>query len=316
MNKKKLPGHLALFAAYIIFGLNIPVSRSIIPETIDPVALTFFRMAGGAILFWALSLFVKKEPVSFRNLIMLLYASVFALVLNQMPFIAGLSMTTPVDASIIQTVLPIISMFLAAFIQKEPVTWKKFIGVLIGLSGALLLILSHAHTDDGNRNTLGNLLILFGVVAFSLYLTLFKNLILLYSPITLMKWMFLFASVICLPFSYKAVAGVEYDRLSADSWMRIGYVVVMATFVSYLLIPIGQKVLRPTTVSMYNYLQPVTASIAGVVMGLAVFGLDNILSAVLVFAGVYVVTTSKSRADMERREKLKMGTTSRRPHQL
>lgn len=299
MNKKKIPGHSALFVAYVIFGLNIPISRSIIPETVDPFALTYFRIAGGSALFWLLSLFVKKEKVSSGDLIMLFFASFFALILNQTSFIVGLSMTTPVDASVIQTVLPVVSMFLAAVIQKEPVTWKKFIGVLIGLSGALLLILNHAQAEDGNRNVLGNLLVLCSVVSFALYLTLFKNLILRYSPVTLMKWMFLFASVFCLPYSYKALAGVDYAGLSAADRICIAFVVVMATFVSYLLIPIGQKVLRPTTIGMYNYLQPVTASMAGVVMGQAVFGFDNVLSAILVFTGVYIVTTSKSRADME-----------------
>jgi drug/metabolite transporter (DMT)-like permease len=305
MNKKKIPGHLALFVAYVIFGLNIPISRSVMPDTIDPFALTYFRMTGGAALFWLLSLFVKKEKVSSGDLMLLFLASIFALILNQTSFIAGLSMTTPVDASIIQTILPVVSMFLAAFIQKEPITWKKFIGVLIGLSGTLLLISSHAQADGGNRNVSGNLLVLCSVISFSLYLTLFKNLILRYSPVTLMKWMFLFAVAVCLPFSYKAVAGVDYEGMSAGNWMRIAFVVVMATFVSYLLIPVGQKVLRPTTVSMYNYLQPVTASMAGVVMGLAVFEYDSVLSAILVFTGVYIVTTSKSRADLEREKQFR-----------
>lgn len=305
MDKNKLRGHLALFVAYVIFGLNIPISRSIIPDIVSPLALTYFRMSGAMVLFWLLSLFTKREKVPLRDVVLLFFASIFALVLNQTSFIVGLSMTTPIDASIIQTVLPIISMFLAAIVLKEPITRRKTIGVLIGLTGALLLILRHAGSLEGNRNLLGNVIVLGGVVSFGLYLTLFKGLIQKYSPVTLMKWMFLFAAIMNLPFSYRAVVETDYAALSMDSWWRVGFVVVLSTFITYLLIPVGQKVLRPTAVSMYNYLQPVTSSMAGVAMGLDVFGVENILSAVLVFTGVYVVTTSKSRADLEKKKEEK-----------
>lgn len=299
MMNPKMRGHLALFVAYVIFGLNIPLSRSIIPDVIDPLALSFFRMAGGMVLFWILSLFVKREAVPMKDVVLLFFAGCFALVFNQTSFIYGLSMTTPIDASIITTLLPIVSMFLAAIFLKEPITWKKVIGVMIGLSGALLLILGHAQSEAGDRNLLGNLFVFVSVCSFGLYLTLFKGLIMRYSPVTLMKWMFLFAAIISLPVSYSSITTIDYGSLSFDNWWRILFVVVMATFVTYLLIPIGQKVLRPTTVSMYNYLQPVIASFVGVILGQAAFGYENVLSGVLVFVGVYIVTTSKSRAQME-----------------
>ncbi|NDV46576.1 EamA/RhaT family transporter [Paludibacter sp. 221] len=299
MKNSKTPGHIALLVANVIFGFNTPISRSLIPDTLDPFVLTFFRMSGAMVLFWTVSLFTKKEHVPAKDIMLLFFASIFALVLNQMPFIAGLSMTSPIDASIVITLLPIVSMFLAAIIIKEPITLKKVLGVVIGASGALLLILNHASADTGGRSMWGNLIILGGVISYSLYLTLFKGLISRYSPVTLMKWMFLFATVLCLPVCYRSIAATDFASLPANVYLRIGYVVVFATFITYMLIPIGQKVLRPTTISMYNYVQPIVAALVAVALGLDTFGWDKVLSGVLVFTGVYFVTVSKSKAQLD-----------------
>lgn len=299
MNNIKTPGHIALFAANVIFGFNTPVSRSLMPDELDPLVLTFFRMAGAMVLFWCVSLFTKREHVPAKDVLLLFCASALAIVLNQMPFISGLSMTSPIGASIVITMLPIVSMFLAALILKEPITWKKAIGVAVGASGALLLILSHAGNGQGRSSLWGNLIIFGGVVSYSLYLTLFKGLISRYTPVTLMKWMFLFATLMCTPVCYHSLAATDFASLAPGTWLRAGYVVCFATFITYLLIPIGQKVLRPTTVSMYNYVQPVVTALVAVSMGQDTFGWHNVLSALLVFAGVYLVTTSKSRAQME-----------------
>lgn len=299
MQQKKSVGHIALFVANIIFGLNTPISRTLIPDTISPYALTFFRMSGAMFIFWTVSLFTKKEHVPAKDILLLFFAAIFGIVLNQMPFIVGLSMTSPIDASIILTLLPIVSMFLAAIIIKEPITLKKAFGVIIGASGALLLIVSHKDMEMGGGNIMGNLIILIGIVSYSLYLTLFKNLISRYSPVTAMKWMFLFATIISYPFCSQALSHTDFSSLSVGVYLRIGYVVVFATFITYFLIPIGQKVLRPTTISMYNYLQPLVASLVAIILGMDNFGIEKVISGVLVFVGVYFVTQSKSRAQME-----------------
>ncbi|MDR1879209.1 MAG: DMT family transporter [Bacteroidales bacterium] len=299
MEHKKMTGHIAVLGANIIFGLNTSVSRTLIPNEINPYLLTFIRMTGAMLLFWIVSLFIAREHVPVKDILLLFLASVFGVILNQIPFIAGLSLTSPIDASIVITLLPIMSMFLAAVILKEPVTFKKILGVVIGASGALLLIFSHKNLHTGNGNMVGNLMILFSVFSYSLYLSLFKKLISRYSPVTIMKWMFLFATVVAYPFCRKAVLQTDYSSLGTDVYLRIAYVVIFATFIAYLLIPIGQKALRPTTFSMYNYLQPVVASLIAVLLGMDVFGIEKILSGILVFAGVYFVTRSKSRAQIE-----------------
>lgn len=299
MEREKKIGHLALFSANILFGLNTPISRSLMPDILAPSTLSFFRIAGGAVLFWGISLVVKKEYVPLKDVVLLFFASLFALAFNQVPFYIGLSMTSPIDASIVVTMLPIITMILAAIILKEPITLKKAIGVLIGASGALLLVFSSNHVNVGNSSLLGNMIVLGAVISFALYLTLFKSLIMRYSSITLMKWMFLFATIVCYPFFHQSLIETDFSALGSDTFLRVGYIVVIATFLTYMLIPVGQKVLRPTTFSMYNYLQPVVASLAAVAMGIDHFGIEQGLSGILVFTGVYIVTTSKSRAQLE-----------------
>lgn len=306
MKNKKLTGHIALFSANIIFGLNTPISRSLMPEILSPLSLTFFRLAGGLILFWISSLFIKKEHVPAKDILMLFFASFFALTLNQLPFFIGLSMTSPIDASIVVTMLPILTMILAALIIKEPITMMKTIGVLVGASGALLLIFESNNIHAGNSNLWGNLIVFGAVGSFAIYLTVFKNLIMRYSPITVMKWMFLFGTIVSFPFCYNPLMATDFSLLTSGTLWRVAYMVIFATFTGYLLIPIGQKVLRPTTLSMYNYLQPVVASLLAVAIGMDNFGYPQAISGILVFAGVYIVTQSKSKAQMEEERSKKM----------
>lgn len=299
MEKKKITGHVAIFAANILFGLNTPISRSLMPEILSPFALTFFRLAGATVLFWLVSLFLKKEQVPAKDVLLFFFASIFALTLNQLPFFVGLSLTSPIDASIVVTMLPILTMLLAAVILKEPITVKKAIGVLIGASGALLLIFNAEVSVDGKSNLWGNVIVFMAVISFALYLTLFKRLISRYSPVTIMKWMFLFGTITSYPFCHSALVATDFSLLSNHTFWLIAYVVVIATFISYMLIPVAQNSLRPTTLSMYNYLQPVVASLAAVAIGIDAFSIEQALAAILVFVGVFVVTQSKSRAQME-----------------
>lgn len=297
-NLNKKHGHIALFVANVIFGINTPITRTIVPEVLDPFVMTFFRMMGAAILFWAISPFTKKEKVPPRDIMLFFFASLFAIVLNQTSFIYGLSKTSPIDASLVVTLLPIVTMLLSAIIIKEPITWLKAVGVLTGASGAIILVLN-SNNESSSGSMIGNLIVLGSVTSFALYLTLFKDLISRYSPLTTMKWMFLFAALLTFPMSFNLLTSTNISQFDTSVYLRIGYVVVLATFLTYMLIPIGQKTIRPTTISMYNYLQPVMASILAIIIGLDKFGPDKIISAALVFMGVYIVTQSKSKADLE-----------------
>ncbi|MDR1345388.1 MAG: DMT family transporter [Bacteroidales bacterium] len=294
----KAKGHVAILSANIIFGLNTPISRGLMPDTLSPYALTFFRMAGAMCLFWLVSLFSKREKVPLKDIGLLFGAGMFGILINQMIFLIGLSKSSPIDSSMVLTLLPVFSMCLAAFILKEPVTIKKVAGVVIGAMGALLLITHNSGGQIGSGSLAGTLLVMCSSLSYAFYLTVFKSLISRYSPVTTMKWMFLFASLMALPFCWRSITAVDYAMLSGVTCAQIGYVVCGATFLSYLLIPIGQKSLRPTTLSMYNYLQPIVASLVAIGMGLDSFSMEKIVSGLLIFAGVFLVTRSKSREQM------------------
>ena len=303
-NKKSI-GHLAIFTSSLIFGINLPLSKTILPLYIDAQMLTLFRVCGAALLFWVFSLFVKKETVPFKDLFLLFGASMFGIVINQFAFLEGLSRSSVIDTGILLTITPIITMLFAALFLKEPITWRKMLGVLIGFSGALLLVIAEGISTAGNGTMVGILLLLSSSVAFALYLTLFRDLITSYSPVTLMKWMFLFAALIGTSIYWRHIATFDFKNTPITAYLKIAYVVVGATFFTYLLIPIAQKSLRPTTLSMYNYLQPIVASFIAFIYGMDTFGWIQILSAILVFGGVYIVTQSKSRAQLEQEQKQK-----------
>lgn len=304
MDKGKLKGHTALWVANLIWGLNAPIGKSVLwseanPSGVSPFALSVYRMLGACLLFWTVSLLLPREKVARRDILLLLFASVFGIQLNQMLFLWGLSLTSPIDSSIIATVVPVLTMVLATLFLREPITWLKSGGVLTGCAGALILILVSQHGTGHTSSVKGDVLCLISAVSYATYLTAFRNVIVKYSPVTTMKWMFLFAAVVAVAIYYRPLTAVDYAALAPETWAGIGYVVVCSTFISYFMVPIGQRYLRPTVVSMYNYVQPVVAVLFTVAVGLDTFGFTKAAAALCVFAGVWLVTKSKSRAQLE-----------------
>lgn len=304
MDKEKLKGHAALWAANIVWGLNAPIGKSVLlsetnPGGISPFALSVYRMVGAALLFWAVSLFFPRERVAPRDIVLLLFASVFGIQLNQMLFLWGLSLTSPIDTSIIATIVPVLTMVLATLFLREPITWLKAGGVFLGCAGALILILVSQHGTGHTSSVMGDVLCIVSAVSYATYLTAFRNVIVRYSPVTTMKWMFLFAAATALVIYWRPLTEVDYADVAPHIWGGVAYVVVGATFFSYLMVPVAQHRLRPTVVSMYNYVQPVVAVLFTVALGLDTFGFTKAGAALCVFVGVWLVTKSKSRAQLD-----------------
>ncbi|GHT29971.1 membrane protein [Bacteroidia bacterium] len=306
MSNEKLKGHGLILLANIFFAINISVSKSLIPSHVSPEALTLLRSLFACVMFWLTSFFVKYEKVAWKDLGLLFICSLCGITLNQSLFMSGLNLTSPVDASIIATAGPIYVMLLAAFILKEPITKQKTFGVLIGLAGAVTLILTASHTDSESSSGMGgNLRIVISNMLYSVYVVLSRPLSQKYSAVTIMKWMFLFATILLLPFMYQTALDTPAFHREVWNWTELSaifYVLMFATFIPYLMIPMSLKRLRPTTVSMYNYIQPIIASLLAIMVGQDHFTLWKLFSAVLVFTGVYLVTQSKSRADVEREQ--------------
>jgi drug/metabolite transporter (DMT)-like permease len=298
ISNKKYPGHIALLCVNIFFGLNMAISKDLLNGAIAPVGLNALRFGAGALAFWFIALF-KWEKVSKKDLLMLLLGSVFGLICNQILFIQGLSRTSPIDASIISTTVPILTMIFASIMLKEPISWMKVLGVLVGASGAVFLVLSSQNGSDKQSSLLGNLLCAGSALSYSLFLVITKPVTQRYSAVTVMKWMFLFATITIVPFSLNEIAAVNYATMGTNHTLSLAFVLICATIIPYLLIPVGQKRLRPTTQSMYNYVQPIVAVAIAIIAGTNTFTLTKCIAAVMVFLGVYIVTRSKSRADLE-----------------
>lgn len=299
MKQKNYTGHLCMLLASVAWGLMAPIGKAVMTTEITALSLATFRMVGGALCFWIASLFIKHEEVKPHDLMLLFFAALFAVVFNQGTYIFGLSLTSPIDASIITTTAPIATLILAAIFLHEPITGKKIGGVFLGAIGALIMILgSNAATGGNSSNALGDLLCFTAQVSFAAYLTFFKGLPVKYHPVTCMKWMFTYAAICFIPFSYSEVSVIPFAEVGWKTWGEVAFVVVCSTFMSFLLLMTAQKVLRPTVLSMYNYMQPIVASIMSVIMGIGTFGWMKGLAVALVFSGVYLVTQSKSRAQM------------------
>ena len=304
---KPLAAHLSMFAACAIWGLMSPLGKDAMTHGLDGITMVSFRVMGGALLFWFTSLLLRlwKGPmavqhVPLRDKFTFAAAAVFGLVCNQCCFTIGLSITSPVNASIVTTSMPIFAMFLSFLILREPITWKKACGVAVGCAGALTLVLTSVHAADAKVGDVrGDLLVLGAQLSYALFLSLFNKFIKKYDIFTVNRWMFLWATIIVWPFTLGHVAATDWVAVPLRSWLETAYVVVLGTFVGYILIVNAQKVLRPTVVSIYNYVQPAVAVAVTLLTGIGVFKPAQALAVLLVFLGVWLVTKSKSRRDME-----------------
>ena len=307
MNQSKIQGHVAMLFTSLIFAVNIPVSKNLMPGWMSPIGLTYSRFAFAAIAFWLLSFFTKNEKVTRKDMGTLFLGSLLGVGVNQAAFINGLQLTSSTNASIVITGTPILVMIISFFILKEPITYKKSGGVFLGLIGVLTVILgSEVHGATREATFIGDLLCLFSSLSYAFFLVLTRGISKRYSSVTIMKWMFLFSSLLFFPFGFKDVVTSHlFAAGTLAAWSSYAYLLFGATFITYLLIPVAQRQLRPTTIGMYNYLLPLVASFIAVMWGFDKFSWLNPLAAVLIFSGVYFVTKSKSREDVER-ERLKL----------
>lgn len=300
MDRQKITGHLAALTAYSIFGINIVTTKDIANcGLISPMALFTFRAAGAALLFWLISLFMPEEKVSGRDMLQTVLASFLGLFVTQVSFLKAITCTTAIDVSILGSVSPVFTMFVAAIFLKEPITWKKVTGVLLSFAGIAYLVLNSITIAEGADATTptGIAMILLNTASFACYLGIFRPLIKRYSVVTFMKWMFLFSLLTALPFSVGDIIATPYASIEMKVWIEVGYLVLFATFLCYFLIPYSQQRLRPTIVSMYTYVQPVLAVVISIIVGIDTMNLRKSLAMTLVLAGVVIVNRSRAKSE-------------------
>ena len=291
--KSSLIGNLACFTAYAIFGFNIISCKSIaLDGNVTPMALFCLRSFGATALFWLWSLFTAPhEHIHKEDVWKVVVASFLGLFMTQLSFLFAITKTTAIDASIMSTLSPIMTLVISALVIKERITWSGVAGIALSLVGVLILIYNCVSIRSGADSTSiwGILGMLVNTLCFAAYVGIFKPVIRKYSVVTFMKWMFLFSSLMALPFSFGAFKASNLAAVPMDVFWQIAYVVVFATFVAYFLIPIGQKRLRPVVVCMYTYVQPVIAMVIALAMGLDHLTALKVAASLLVFIGVGLV---------------------------
>ena len=277
-------GHVLLFVAAAFFGGNAPMVKDLAEHGVSAVAVADFRSVGAAVAFWLASFVVKpeKEPVTWPVIGKFFIASMLSIVFNQVLFTVGISYTSPVNATIVATMLPIIAMIFSALIIKERITLPKVVGLVIGLAGALLLVLGSGK-GVGGGGLKGDLMCLTAQTCIGLYMVIFSS-----------KWMFLFSAIVVTILTWPHIVAIDYASLPLVAWAEILFIVFCGTFLSYVCFTYGQQVLTPTIVGMYNYVQPIVATILAVAIGVGRFGWRELISMALVFGGVYIVNQTKN----------------------
>ena len=298
-SNSNIGGHLACFTAYAIFGVNIIVCKDLTSgHLISPITIFTLRSLGAGLMFWILSMFLPSEKVEKKDYLKILAAAFLGYFVTQLTFLVAIPDVTPMHCSIISSMSPIYTMFIAAVALKEPLSWKKTGGVALSLCGILFLIFNNASGNSGvAESKLSGIFMMFlNSLSFSLYLGIFKPVISKYSVVTFMKWIFLFSALMSLPLSFREVVSLEWTRIPSAQMWELGFLIVFATFVSYFLIPFGQKRIRPTLVSMYSYIQPIIATVISIILAMDILTWQKLLAAFMVFAGVFIVSRSRAKA--------------------
>lgn len=292
---KRLLAHAALLGANLIYGMNYSIAKWIMPEYVNPFALVVMRAIGGVALFWMFALFTGQEKVKRRDLFRLALCGMFGVAFNQMMFLAGLNFTTPIDASIIMTANPVVVVIAALVLLGEPITWRKTLGIILGGTGAILLITAGSRISFESEHFTGNLLMLGNTSSYAMYLVLVKPLMRKYHPVTVIKWVFLFGSFIIIPVGFHQFSTTAFNTFTTEVWLSVGYVIIFTTFFAYLLNIVAMRWVSPTLASTYIYSQPVIASIVAIIMMQDHLTWLKVFSTVLVFAGVYFVNLAGRR---------------------
>lgn len=282
--------HLAIFGANLIYGINYSIAKEVMPEFITPFGFIFCRVSGALALFWAFNLFSKQEKTSRRDMLRLAICGLFGVAANQLMFFYGLNLTTPINAAIIMTCNPILVLIISAAVIGERITPQKVGGIFIGICGAAGLILYKNQLSISSTGFIGDLFIFLNATSYAIYLVLVKPLMKKYQPITVIKWVFLFGFLFVFPFGFNEFTTINWESFPTNIWYAFAFVIVGTTFLAYLFNIYGLKELNPTVVSTYIYSQPLIATVVALILQKDELSWVKIISALFIFAGVYLVS--------------------------
>ncbi|MES2732637.1 MAG: DMT family transporter [Bacteroidota bacterium] len=286
--------HLALTTVAILYSANYSIAKAVTPAYILPFGLVGLRVIVGSLLFWLLHRVTvskgdhSQKITSYRDYYVLVACGLCGIAANQLLFITGLSMTTPINASLLITTTPILVAVISAIVLKEKITFIKAIGLLLGATGTVLL-LAGKDFSFSSRTLAGDVILLISTIFFGTYLILVKPLSAKYQALTITKWAFLFGLIPVLPFSIAPIAQVNWQSLPISIWLALAFVILGATFLAYLLNNWTLQHVTPSVVGIYIYLQPLLASFIATGLGKDSLTLDKIVLGGMILLGVYLV---------------------------
>lgn len=296
MSETNYKPYLALFGANFIYGANFLIAKGLMPDKIGASGLVLLRIIAAGCLFWIVKQFVK-EKIDKRDIVLLVFCGLFGISTNMLLFFHGLSLTSPIDASIIMTTTPVIVLLLSALILKEKITANKYFGILIGGIGAAILIL-YGKSAVGTSSFIGNLYVFLNACSYGLYLVLVKPLMKKYKAITVISWVFLFGFIFVFPFGINDLISTDFNAFTTNTYLAVIFVIVGTTFLTYLFNIYALHFVAPSVIGSFIYLQPVISfllvSIYAYVFGNIAYAQDintvKIISCLLVVVGVYLIS--------------------------
>lgn len=300
MFSARFRAHAALFFSGVLFGANYWIAKGLMPEYMSPMQIIFYRGLITMLLFQLLSVVVGVEKTSKRDIVRLAVCGLLGVAVNQMFFFTGLNYTSPVDTALIHAGSPLMVLTFSALIIGERASPLKITGILLGGAGAVLLVLQGKSGAAGSHQLLGNALIFFNIMAYSLYLVLVKPIMAKYSPVTVLKWVFTFGFFMVLPFSVSEAHTVNWENFSVSAYLSIIYIIIGATFLTYLLTIFSLKTLSAGTAGYYIYMQPFIAATIGILFYNEKFTAIKLIAALVVFAGVYLVIKPEAKKGVEK----------------
>ncbi len=291
MSRQK--GLLFAFLAALIYGVTFTIAKDVMKIHIPSFAFVLMRVSGAMSIFWLLSLLRPKEKIEHRDYFKFFIAALFGIAINMMSFLTGLSYTSPISASVLMITAPIFVMIFSFIFLKNPINKYKILGVLLGMGGAAFLILyGKIHALHGSNPRLGNALVALNAISYAIYLILAKPILAKYSPITFAKWLYTFGFILILPFSFNEFIHLKWETIPLEIHLKIGFVVLFSTVLTYLFNLMALKELKPTTMSVFIYLQPLIATIFAIFVGADQLNWIKLVSASLIVTGVYLVNLS------------------------
>ena len=282
---------IAVSIATLIYGVTYTIAKDVMPNYIKPYGFILLRVSSATLIFWTVGLFTKQQKIEKSDYKKILIASFFGITINMLAFFKGLSLTSPISASVMMVTSPIMVLIFSSILIRKPIGKQRILGVFIGLVGALFLItLGNSSAGASTNSAFGNFLVFLNAASYGLYLVLAKDLVKKYNPIVFIKWLYLFGLIFVMPFGYSELTAVIWQEIPANIYWNISFVLLFTTCITYLFNLYGLSKLKPTTVSVFIYLQPVIATIYALIVGSDSLNLVKLCATLLIFLGVYLVT--------------------------